>query len=107
MPLDDDGRRYALADARDYDRLRASGATGAWYANSNGERRQEYVRTTVEGIPGRKIGVARAILGAGPREVVHYGNLNTFDLRRWNLSTNKGAAKRDDRQLMVGAARNA
>ncbi|NGN40270.1 hypothetical protein G6N74_04275 [Mesorhizobium sp. CGMCC 1.15528] len=106
VPLDDEGRCFALADAWDYDRLKEGGVTGAWYGFTNGHQTQEYVRTSINGIPGRKITVARAILGVGRREVVRYNNRDTLDLRRLNLSASRGRAKRNDQQL-VEDARNA
>lgn len=98
VPLDDHGRRHALANAADYDRLRAEGIGGAWYVNDDGKGR-DYVRTAVTGAKGKQIMVGRAILRLGLGEVVRFINGNRLDLRRSNVFVTRGKAKRCDAEI--------
>jgi len=98
VPLDREGRGLAIVEERDYLAVRAMGATGVWLANANTKRSRRYVRTSVPTGPqtATNVQVARLIVGAGPGTVVRYLNGNPLDLRRENLTWQRGQSKRDD-----------
>jgi hypothetical protein len=102
VPLDRRGERFAIVAARDYWRVVEAGATGPWLLNDNGSGRS-YVRTSVPSGKGHGtlVQVARIISGAGPRTVIRYDNGDTCDLRAWNLSLQRGKAKRSDAALAL------
>lgn len=93
------GERFAIVEARDYQRIREAGAIGSWYWNSNGKGKgRGYVRTCVP-IGGGKwslVQVARIIDGTGAKAIVRYANGDTLDLRSSNLLWERGKAKRND-----------
>lgn len=103
VPLDRDGRTYAIVTAADYRRVQRSGATGTWFLNDDGKGRA-YVRTKVRTGRGKAtmVMVARLIMESGPRTVVRYQNRDKLDLRYMNLSVTRGKAKRDDVRLAEG-----
>ena len=103
VPLDDDGRRFAKVDAKDYHTMIEGGLTTKWNANSNGKWGKLYVRCSVTGVHGRKVSVARVILGLSKGQVVKYKNDDTLDLTRQNLIIGNGRAKRDDNSLFLTA----
>lgn len=103
VPLDKDGKAHAIVTAADYDRLRSEGVSGAWYVNDNGTGKA-YVRSASSGATGGQITVARAILRAGPREIIRYHNGDRTDLRRSNLYVATGRAKRHDATIAAAGA---
>ncbi|WP_313031158.1 hypothetical protein [Brucella sp.] len=89
VPLDDAGADFALIDAADYQRLIDSGITPNWFKNGDGQGRT-YVRAGLwrDG-KGTVIQIARAVLKAEGRRVVHYLNGDSLDLRMSNLRLSK------------------
>lgn len=84
VPLDDDGRRFAKVDAKDYHTMIEDGLTTKWNANSNGKWGKLYVRCSVTGVHGRKVSVARVILGLSKGHVVwlhdHFRDLSQAEV---------------------------
>lgn len=100
VSLDNRGRHFATINAHDYLAVLRAGVTGAWFMNDNGKGRS-YVRAAVPTGIGTctNVQIARIIIGAGPRTIVRYANGDPLDLRRANLSWQRGKAKRTDDHL--------
>lgn len=89
VPLDDDANNFALVDEADYQRLFDSGVTPNWFLNGDGKGRV-YVRAgSWRDGKASVIQIARAILRAEGRRVVHYINSDRLDLRSNNLRLSK------------------
>jgi hypothetical protein len=95
------GRGEAIVDGEDFDALAAVGLTSSWYLN--GVAGHQYVRASLGDTPGNNISLARVITGAGPRQIVRYGDRNRRNLRRRNLVVQRGPSKRTDASLVLAA----
>ncbi|MDR6308146.1 hypothetical protein [Pacificitalea manganoxidans] len=95
VPLNARHDCHALVELEDYWSVRDSGADGLWCANhANGF---SYVQTEAplrSGKSGRKIYLARLILGLSVGKKVSYANGDGLDLRRKNLVAVGGNGRR-------------
>lgn len=83
----------AVVDREDYDELIALGLSPNWQICSS---------SVASRGAGRKVLVARVLLGAKAGQRVRYEDGNPLNLRRSNLSLeNKGWALNDDRSVML------
>ena len=96
------GRGEAVIDQRDFDLLMRIGVSPAWFLN--GTERGRYVRTSMRGIRGSLVGVARVITRARRGQIVKYRDGNRLNLRRGNLKVASGRSNRTDAVEIVRAA---
>jgi hypothetical protein len=89
VPLAGAERRSALIERADYERLVTElGISPLWTLNGQ-------VRVALNGTAsGNLIGVARIMLGAGPRQYIRHLNSDRTDLRRKNLALRRGGCAR-------------
>jgi hypothetical protein len=80
---------YAVLDAEDFDRLRASGITDNWYLNGTGRTasKRAYVKCMT---PCDSRVLARLIVEAPPHHQVRYRDSDRLNLRRSNLLLTRG-----------------
>jgi hypothetical protein len=93
--------RIAILYAEDFERLIALGLSPFWMVNMNKPTGQGYVRVAKDG---RKLAIARLILGAGPRHQVAYRDGNRLNLRRENLILRRGGTACFDAVALLEAA---
>ena len=84
--------RPARIDAKDFEMLLAEGYSDQWNFNRVGQG-YGYVRCKDGKIKGGLSTVARLVLGAGKKQVVHYRDGDRRNLCRSNLYITKGNAK--------------
>ena len=83
--------RPARIDAKDFEMLLADGYSDQWNFNRVGQA-YGYVRCKNGKIKGGLSTVARLVLGAGEKKVVHYRDGDRLNLCRSNLYITKGNA---------------
>ncbi len=84
--------KLARIDAKDFEMLLAEGYSDQWNFNRVGQA-YGYVRCKNEKVKGGLSTVARLVLGAGKKQVVHYRDGDRLNLCRSNLFITKGNAK--------------